>query len=66
MQDKQATSNPLGASSLKPVSPVVEGPSVDVRAKQDPAHTEGEFMRDLAKATTNQSKERLARRSERD
>jgi hypothetical protein len=27
--------------------------------KQDPAHTEGEFFRDLAKATTNRARKKL-------
>ena len=34
-------------------------PPEDVRELQDPDHTEGDFLRDLEKASTNRSRERL-------
>ena len=36
-------------------------PPADVVGKQDPAHTEADFFRDLEKASTNRSKEQLAK-----
>jgi len=35
-------------------------PAADVIEKQDPTHSMGDFMRDLAKATSNQARKRLA------
>lgn len=35
-------------------------PERDVTDQQDPGHNEADFLRDLAKATSNQAKKRLA------
>lgn len=35
-------------------------PERDVIDKQDPGHTEADFMRDLARATSNKARKRLA------
>jgi hypothetical protein len=34
-------------------------PDEDVREKQDPGHTGANFLRDLAKATSNKAREKL-------
>jgi hypothetical protein len=39
-------------------------PKQDVREKQDAAHTEGDFLRDLDKASTDRAKERLKKPEE--
>jgi hypothetical protein len=36
-------------------------PKGKTRKRQDPTHTEGEFLRDLEKASTNRAKEMLRR-----
>ena len=40
-------------------------PEQDVVEKQDPDHTEDEFLRDLERATTNDSKRKLAKAARR-
>lgn len=40
-------------------------PAGDVIDKQDPRHTEADFLRDLDRATTNDAKRKLAERAER-
>jgi hypothetical protein len=42
-------SNPAGKPLIS--KPTIKHPSRDTVAKQDPRHTEGEFLRDLKKAT---------------
>lgn len=56
------TVNPVGAPRLHNAS--AQGPSIppDIEAIQDPAHTEGQFLRDLDRASSNKAKERLARK----
>jgi hypothetical protein len=44
------TTNPAGAPHLTQVSPIT-APSANVVAKQDPAHTEQDFLGNLAKVT---------------
>jgi hypothetical protein len=39
-------------------------PKADI--KQDPRHSEGDFLRDLAKATSNQARKKLGLPSSRD
>jgi hypothetical protein len=56
---KPITSNPPTGAHLKFVT-VPKAPGRDVLAKQDPAHNEGEFLRDLGRATSNRAKEHLA------
>ena len=34
-------------------------PEKDVRDKQDPAHSDDDFLRDLAKATSNKARKKL-------
>ncbi len=34
-------------------------PKEDVRKRQDPKHTEADFLRDLSRGTTNKAKEHL-------
>lgn len=47
-----ATSNPIGPFSFQPSEPAgVHQPGPDVVDKQDPQHSEADFMSDLAKAT---------------
>lgn len=41
-------------------------PEPDVVEKQDPEHTEADFLRDLERASTNRAAEKLERASERD
>lgn len=50
----------------RPVKTAPTPPEQDVVEKQDPRHTEGDFLRDLARASTNRSKEKLAGRARRD
>ncbi|MGV1048689.1 MAG: hypothetical protein ACOYD4_09235 [Solirubrobacterales bacterium] len=51
-----ATSNPIGPFSFQASEPtIIHQPSPDVAEKQDPEHTEGDFMRDLGKATQQKS-----------
>lgn len=40
-------------------------PGEDVVEKQDPKHTESDFLRDLARATDNDAKRKLAERAKR-
>jgi hypothetical protein len=54
------TGNPAGSPRLR-ASVTPAPPAPDVADKQDPAHTEEDFLRDLDRATTNRSKERLGR-----
>jgi hypothetical protein len=41
-------------------------PEKDVVERQDPKHTESDFLRDLARATDNDAKRKLAERARRD
>jgi hypothetical protein len=41
-------------------------PERDVTDRQDPEHSEADFMRDLARVSTNRSKQKLAERARRD
>jgi hypothetical protein len=45
------TVNPAGAPTLTNTSTSISPPQPDVVAKQDPRHTEADFMSDLDKAT---------------
>jgi hypothetical protein len=47
----------------RPVKTAPMPPERDVVEKQDPKHTKADFLRDLAKASTNRAKEKLARPS---
>lgn len=48
--------NPLGNPQIGPPSePQITPPRPEVRDRQDPQHTEGDFTRDLAKATRRKS-----------
>jgi hypothetical protein len=40
-------------------------PAPDVAEKQDVGHTEADFLRDLARATSNKARKRLAARAAR-
>jgi hypothetical protein len=55
---KPITSNPSAGVHLKFITP--RAPSRSVAAMQDPKHTEGEFLSDLDRASSNGAKERLA------
>jgi hypothetical protein len=54
-----------GGEYPRPMTPARKRPEKDAPTppqrdvKQDPAHTEGDFLRDLAKATTNKARKRL-------
>lgn len=50
-----ATSNPIGPFSFRATETVIEQPSPEVAEKQDPDHSESDFMRDLGKATQRKS-----------
>lgn len=50
----------------RPAKTAPTPPERDVVEKQDPRHTKADFLRDLRKASTNRSKERLERPSGRD
>jgi hypothetical protein len=41
----------------RPTKPTLTPPSEDVSKKQDPKHTEAEFLRDLQRASTDQAGE---------
>jgi hypothetical protein len=60
METKPRTTNPAGNAIFRP-NPV-HPPSADVAAAQDPNHKEGEFLRDLDRASSNKAKERLAKK----
>ncbi len=49
--------NPAGNPIIRRIP---RQPPADVVERQDPAHTEADFLRDLEKASTNRAKERLA------
>lgn len=61
---KPITSNPTTGAHLRFVGP--KPPGSDVVAKQDPAHTEGEFLRNLDRAASDRGKERLAKSKKKD
>lgn len=50
----------MSPSRKRPKKGSSSPPESDVVAKQDPGHTEADFMRDLAKATSNKARKRLA------
>lgn len=45
------TINPSGSPKVTVAAPDLEPPSDAVSERQDPTHTEADFVRDLAKAT---------------
>lgn len=53
--------NPPGNPRLGKQVTRVRKPAPEVIEKQDPNHTETDFLRDLDRATTNRSKEKLGR-----
>jgi hypothetical protein len=44
----------------RPTKTAPSSPQPDVTEKQDPGHSEADFMRDLARATSNKARKRLA------
>lgn len=52
----EATSNPIGPFRFRVLNaPVVRQPNPEVAEKQDETQTEGDFLRDLDKATRRKS-----------
>ena len=58
-----ATTNPTIVKVIDATPRTIDPPDPEVVAKQDPAHTEGDFLRDLDRATSNRAKERLAEKN---
>lgn len=50
----------------RPEKPAATPPEPDVLEKQDPEHTEADFLRDLDRVSTDRAKEKLEAASERD
>jgi hypothetical protein len=47
------------AARKRPEKTKPKPPPKDVREQQDPAHTDADFLRDLAKATSNKARKKL-------
>lgn len=56
------TSNPAIVKVIDTTPRQIRPPSPEVTERQDPAHTERDFLRDLDRAASNRGKERLARK----
>ncbi len=49
----------MSGKMRKPSTDEPRKPPEDIREKQDPEHSEGDFFRDLAKASTDQARKKL-------
>ena len=58
---ESTTVNPAGSPNLSNISVSISPPSPQLVVKQDPGNTEGKFMSDLDRATSNRAKEHLAK-----
>lgn len=61
MQSKDYTVKITYGTSSPDRAPAPTDLAPDIAEQQDPNHTEADFLRDLARATTNRSKEKLGR-----
>lgn len=55
----------MSPSRKRPEKKVSSPPGEDLVEKQDSKHTESDFLRDLARATDNDAKRKLAERAKR-